>query len=136
MSLLYVKWKISCFILVKNPFCVSFITNIQLWFTTWLTNATFHKGGMHNVQHSQPMLEREVCELAHFFFFFTYVSTIRRTCNYNSPIHVLKDVFKIFPFHSNWWSNQPCHFGVKFLQTVYIIKEPIISMSIHVLNSI
>ena len=36
--------------------------------TTWLTNTTFHNGGMQNVQHSQAMLERELCELAHFFF--------------------------------------------------------------------
>ena len=50
-----------------NPLCVSFLTN---WFTTWLTNTTFHNGDMHNVQHSQAMLERGVCELAHFFFHF------------------------------------------------------------------
>ena len=56
------------FILVKDPLCVSFITNIKLWFTTWLTNTTFHNGGMHNVQDSQAMLERGVCELARFFF--------------------------------------------------------------------
>ena len=30
-----------------NPLCVSFITNIQLWFTTLLTNTTVHNGGMH-----------------------------------------------------------------------------------------
>ena len=36
-----------------NPFCLSFITNIPLWFTTFLTNTTFQNGGMHTVQHSQ-----------------------------------------------------------------------------------
>ena len=53
-----------------NPLYVSFKTNtgIQLWFTTWLTNTTFHNGGMHNVQHSQAMLEQGLCKLAHFFF--------------------------------------------------------------------
>ena len=33
-----------------------------------MTNNTFHNGDMHNVQHIQAMLERGVCELAHFFF--------------------------------------------------------------------
>ena len=37
-------------------------------FTTWLTNTTFHNGGMHNVQHSQAMLEQGLCKIAHFFF--------------------------------------------------------------------
>ena len=49
------------------------MTNIQLWFTTWLNNTTFHNGGMHDVQHSQAMLERGVCELAHFFFHFILI---------------------------------------------------------------
>ena len=51
-----------------NPLCVSFKTHIQLWFTTLLTNTTFHNGGMHNVQHSQAIVERRVCVLARFFF--------------------------------------------------------------------
>ena len=49
-----------------NLLCVSLIANIQLWFTTWLTNTTFQNGGMHNVQRSQTMLELGVYELAHF----------------------------------------------------------------------
>ena len=53
-----------------NPLRVSFIPNIQLWFTTQLTKTTFHNGGMHNVKHSQAMLERGVCELAYIFFHF------------------------------------------------------------------
>ena len=35
--------------------------------TTWLTNTTFHNGGMDSVQYSQAMLERGVCDLALFF---------------------------------------------------------------------
>ena len=33
-----------------------------------MTKTTFHNGGMHNVKHSQAMLERGVCELAYIFF--------------------------------------------------------------------
>ena len=52
------------------------MTNIQLSFTTWLNNTTFHNGGMHDVQNSQAMLEYGVYELAHFsfisFYFYLY----------------------------------------------------------------
>ena len=33
-----------------------------------IDQSTFHNGGMHNVQHSQAMLERGVFELGHFVF--------------------------------------------------------------------
>ena len=69
--LLYLSKKNPSF----NPLCVSFITNIQLLFTTWLTNSTFHNGIIcvhHYVQHSQAMLERGVFELAHLFFHCSY----------------------------------------------------------------
>ena len=66
----YEGYKVNIYIFKgkKNVLCVSFITNIQLWFTTWLTNTTFNNGDMHNVQHFQSVLERGVCEPAHFFF--------------------------------------------------------------------
>ena len=45
--------------------------NQYLIMVYYLTITTFHNGGMHNVQHSQAMLERGVCELPHFFFHFS-----------------------------------------------------------------
>ena len=67
------------------PVYVFFINNIQLWFTTWLTNTTFYNGGMHNVQHSQAMLERGVCELAHFFFHFNLMWNV---CLCNTDVNL------------------------------------------------
>ena len=73
----------------KNTLCVTFTTNIQLWLLPdWPIPPLIMVVCI--VQHSQAMLERGVCELAHFLFHLIGCSkpvVYGSNCNLNCPIN-------------------------------------------------
>ena len=115
MSVMHASICIGCRIWHHN-------TALQFLRNTWIfyIDAFLHHLGRHH-HHLPPSFSGSL-------YFFLMFQPYREL--------VLKHVFNIFNYHSKWQSNQPWHYDRMFSQIVYVMKEPMVSISIHVLNSI